>query len=142
MTICLADFPLILISSCCFKVLYTCSPSSCSFLSTAILPAVSWTPSIPGFVEACTSAPGCMGAASLTGATTVGGGMFASFGGEAVSFLEAWSLLLLLFLSLLLLLLLLSFLLRPLESLSLLCLGDRDRFGLGVLSPGGLLGPI
>ena len=29
--------------------------------------------------------PGCMGAASLTGATTVGGGMFASFGGEAVS---------------------------------------------------------
>ena len=26
-----------------------------------------------------------MGAASLTGATTVGGGMFASFGGEAVS---------------------------------------------------------
>ena len=26
MTICLADLPLILISSCCFKVLYTCSP--------------------------------------------------------------------------------------------------------------------
>merc|ERR1719341_2710285 len=142
MTICLADLPLILISSCCFKVLYTCSPSSCSFLSTAILPAVSCTPSIPGFVETCTSPAGCMGAASLTGATTVGGGMLASLGGDGASdvFLEERSLLLLLFLSLLLLLL--SFLLRPLESRSRLCLGDRERFGLGVLSPGGLLGPI
>ena len=33
----------------------TLNTSSCSFLSTAILPAVSCTPSIPGFVDACTS---------------------------------------------------------------------------------------
>ena len=29
--------------------------------------------------------PGCIGAASLTGATTVGGGMLASLGGEGAS---------------------------------------------------------
>ena len=59
--------------------------SSCNFLSTAILPAVSCTPSMPGLVEGCTSTitvPSGMGAASLTGATTVGGGMLVSLGGE------------------------------------------------------------
>ena len=77
----------------------TFDTSSCSFLSTAILPAVSCTPSIPGFVDACTSPaaakgqvknsffkkPGCRGAASLTGATTVGGGMLVSLGGDCLA---------------------------------------------------------
>merc|ERR1719431_1664073 len=128
MTICLADLPLICMFSCCFRVEYTCSPSSCSFFSMAIWPAFSCTspmaPMGPAGAGGATGADSCRGAWS-----TVGGGMLASLGG------------LLSLLLLPLLLLRLPLLLLPRESRSrLLRMGERR--GLGLLSPGGLLGPI